>query len=74
VVTHLPMPEIQQRIGETGPQRIKLTARLTLPACDALVEIQRLHRRKTGRAIRLWKVLDTAVIIYARKQGIAVGD
>jgi hypothetical protein len=52
------------------PQRIKLTARLSLKAYDALAEIQRRHRRKTGSALPLWKILDAAVIAYAKKLGL----
>lgn len=63
----------KQNKSEAEPQRIKLTARLSFPAYDALTEIQRLHRRKTGRALPLWRVLDAAVIAYAQKQGIRVG-
>ncbi len=62
-------PENQQ----TSQKRIALTARLSLDAYDAITEIQRQYRRKTGRHKCLWEVLDAAVIAYAKKQGINVG-
>ena len=68
------MPDTKSNDSQAVSQRIKLTARLSLPAYDALVEIQRRHRRKTGSALPLWKVLDEAIIAYARKQGIGVGE
>ena len=55
-------------------RRVRLTARVTLDAYDAITEIQRRYRRKTGRALRLWEVLDAAVIAYAKRQGIEVGE
>ena len=54
--------------------RVKLTARVTLNAYDAITELQRRHRRKTGRALRLWKVLNAAIIAYAKRQGVKVGE
>ena len=68
------MVDTQRKRPETEPQRIKLTARLTLPAYDAITEIQRRYRRKTGRALSLWKVLDAAIIAYAKELGIRVGE
>ncbi len=64
------MPDEKREISESEPQRIKFTARLSLSAYDAIAEIQRRYRAKTGRALPLWKVLDTAIIAYAREQGI----
>ncbi len=69
------MPDIQNKIpdnGNSGPQHIRLTARLTLAAYDAISEIQRRHRTQTGRVSPLWKVLDAAIAIYAQEQGIEV--
>jgi hypothetical protein len=51
-----------------------LTAQVTLVAYDAISEIQRRHRHKTGKALRLWEILDAAIRTYAKKQGIAVGE
>ncbi len=59
---------------QAEPQRIKLTARLSLPAYDAIAEIQRRHRRQTGRALPLWQVLDAAITSYAKTQGLGVGE
>jgi len=70
-----PMPgKQQQKKPETKVSRIRLTARVTLAAYDAITEIQRRYRRKTGRALRLWEVLDAAIIAYGKRQGIEVGE
>ena len=69
-----PMPGKQrQKKPETKTSRVRLTARVTLAAYDAITEIQRRHRKKTGRALRLWEVLDAAGIAYGKRQGIEVG-
>jgi len=54
--------------------RVKLTARVTLDAYDAIIELQRRHRRRTGRALRLWEVLDAAIVAYAKRHGIEIGE
>ena len=59
-------PENQQ----TKLQRIALTARLSLNAYDAITEIQRQYRRKSGRHKCLWEILDAAIIAYAKEQGM----
>ena len=59
---------------EAEVPRVKLTARVTLDAYDAITEIQRRHRRKTGRALRLWEVLDAAIVAYAKRRGIKAGE
>ena len=64
----------RQKKSETEVPRVRLTARVTLAAYDAIAEMQRRHRRKTGRVLRLWEVLDAAIIAYARRQGIQVGE
>ena len=64
----------QQKKPETEVRRVRLTARVTLDAYDAITEIQRRYRRKTGRALRLWEVLDAAIVAYAKRQGIEVGE
>ncbi len=66
------MPDEKRAVPESEPQRIKFTARLSLSAYDAIAEIQRHHRRKTGRALPIWKILDAAILAYARGQGIKV--
>jgi len=64
----------QQKKPKTEGPRVRLTARVTLAAYDAITEIQRRHRRKTGRALRLWEVLNAAIIAYAKRQGIKAGE
>ena len=66
----------KQREKQPGAKvaRVRLTARVTLAAYDAITEIQRRHRRRTGRALRLWEVLDAAIIAYAQGRGIEVGE
>ncbi len=46
---------------KTNLNRIALTARLSLDAYDAITEIQRQYRRKTGRHKCLWEILDAAI-------------
>ena len=55
-------------------QRVALTARLSLGAYDAIAQIQRQHRIQTGRALPIWKIIDTAVKAYAKKQNHSVGE
>ena len=55
---------------EMEPQRIRLTARLSIPAYEVLTEMQRRHRRQTGRALPLWRIIDAAVMNYAQREGI----
>ena len=64
----------EQKKESTGPQRIRLTIHLTLAAYDALAEIQRNHRIKYGRALPIWKALDSAVRAYAEQQEDQVGE
>ena len=61
-------------IQQTKLQRIPLTARLCLNAYDAITEIQRQYRRRTGRHKCLWEVFDKAVIAYAKQQDIDIGE
>ncbi len=49
-------------------QRVALTARLSLDAYDAIIAVQRQHRIQTGRALPIWKIIDTAIIAYAQQQ------
>ncbi|MCK5430628.1 MAG: hypothetical protein KAI94_14210 [Anaerolineales bacterium] len=55
-------------------QRVALTARLSFQAYDAITELQRQYRRRTGRHLPLWKVLDAAIVAYARQKGIQVRE
>ena len=59
---------------ETNEQRVALTARLSLDAYDAIAQIQRKHRIQTGRSLPIWKIIDTAVKAYAKKQNHSVGE
>jgi hypothetical protein len=47
---------------------------VTLAAYDAITELQRRYRRKTGRALRLWEVLDAAIIAHAKEEGVEVEE
>ncbi len=67
------MPSTKEKKPEAKEQRVAFTARLTMAAYDAIFELQRKHRRKTGRHRPLWEFLDEAVRAYAKKQGIKVG-
>ena len=62
----------QQEEPESKVSRVKLTARVTLAAYDVITEIQRRHRRRTGRALRIREILDAAIIAYAKEEGIEV--
>ena len=64
----------RRKIAQSRAQRVRLTAQVTLAAYDAISEIQRRHRHKTGKALRLWEILDAAIRTYAKKHGIAVGE
>ena len=68
------MPDKQKRVPEMGQKRVALTARLSLEAYHAITDLQRQHRIKTGRSLPIWKVIDTAVRAYAKRQGIKVGE
>ncbi len=68
------MASTKEKEVEMAPQRIRLTAHLTIPAYDVLSEIQRRHRRETGRALPLWQIIDAAVINYAKREGIRTDE
>jgi hypothetical protein len=68
------MSKDEQNTQTQNVQRIALTARLSLKAYDAITEIQRLHRRRTGRRRCLWEILDAAIIAHAKQQGIKVDE
>ena len=71
---HVSMSDKRAENQKAKLQRIALTARLSLNAYDALTEVQRQHRRKTGRHKCLWEVLDAAIIVYAKQQGIDIEE
>ena len=52
--------------------RVRLSARITPIAYDAIIELQCRHRKKTDKALRLWEILDAAVITYAKANGIKI--
>jgi hypothetical protein len=64
------MLENQKIIYPGTIQRVKLTASVSLEAYDAITELQRQHRRKTGVALALWKIVDAAITAYARQNRI----
>ena len=68
------MSQKQKKKPETRPKRVALTARLSLEAYDAIVQLQRQYRAKTGKALPIWTVIDEAIKAYAEKQGIKVGE
>ena len=70
---HFNMSVKKSENQKTMQQRIALTARLSLDAYDAITEIQRQYRRRTGRHICLWEILDAAIIAYAKEQDIDIG-
>lgn len=61
------MPDIWKNTIEPKVQRVKLTASISLEAYDLISELQRSHRRETGRALSLWKIVDAAIRAYAKK-------
>ena len=71
---HFNMSVKNSENNKANLQRIALTARLSLDAYDAITEIQRQHRRKTGRHRCLWEILDAAIIAYAKQKGIDIGE
>lgn len=64
----------REKNAQNQVPRVRLTAQVTLAAYDAIAEIQRRHRRKTGKALRLWEILDASIRTYAKKKGVAVGE
>ena len=70
---HSLMPD-SKKTNEHDPagRRMALTVRLTLDAYDAIVQLQRIHRVEKGRALPMWKVIDLAVIEYAKAKGIKI--
>ena len=53
--------------------RVALTVRLSLQAYDVITELQREYRKKTGKYLPLWKLLDSAIVDYARQKGLKTG-
>src|SRR6266487_1841319 len=59
---------------KTEPQRIKVTAFISLEAYDAITTLQHRYRRETSKALPLWKIIDAAIIAYARQGTRNAGD
>lgn len=68
----MPTPKPTNKEPENRVQTVRLTISLSLIAYDAIIELQRLYRKETGRALPLWKILDAAVISYAKRQGLKI--
>ena len=66
----IPMSDLLNKEPEPKVARVRLTARVTLEAYELVAEMQRRHRRKTGKALPLWKVVDDAVRAYARRNPV----
>ena len=62
--------EVYPHDSLTQDSRVRLTARISSAAYDAIIECQRQHRKQTGKVLRLWKVIDSAVLTYAKTNGI----
>lgn len=50
----------------------KLTTNINLSTYDAIIEIQRQYRWKKGRELGTGKILDAAMLDYAKRTGITV--
>lgn len=72
--TTIHMSDKKRRGAGAGSRRVRLTVQLTLSAYYAIGEIQRRHRIEKGRAIPIWKVIDTAVRAYAKEKGIQLRE
>jgi hypothetical protein len=64
----------QPKNPKSERETTRFTARLTWAAYDALADLQRQQRRKSGKVKPLWKILDAAVRVYAKQQGIRIGE
>lgn len=73
VLSHA-MPKRNQPRIPSQVERVKITAVISVKAYETIQEIQRAYRRQTGRALPLWRVVDTAIRAYAKKQGLPSED
>jgi hypothetical protein len=64
----------QKNKRKSEARRLRLTAQVSLRAYDAILACQRRHRTHTGEALSKWKVIDRALIHYARRQRIEDTD
>lgn len=67
------MPDRKDTNTLSKSNRVALTVRLSIQAYDAITELQRKYRKKTGKYLPLWKLLDSAIVAYARQKGIITG-
>ena len=67
------MPDRKDTNTLSKSNRVALTVRLSLQAYDVITELQRKYRKKTGKYLPLWKLLDSALVDYARQKGIKTG-
>ena len=68
------MHEKQKNRIEAGPQRVRLTVHVSVSAYDVLSEAQRRHRREHGKALPLWRIINAAIIDYAKRERIKIGE
>jgi hypothetical protein len=67
------MPGDEQTRNAVQDKRMRVgTVYLSAGAFDAIAEIQRQYRRNQQKALPLWKVLEEAVYVYAKQQGISI--
>ncbi len=59
------MPNLYENRAQSSVDRVKLTVRVSVEAYQLVSELQQRHRRQTGKALPLWKVLDAAIRTYA---------
>ena len=62
----------QKHPPQPRESRVRINARVSPPAYDAIIEIQRRHRRQTGKVLHLWQILDAAILSYAKTNGIKI--
>ncbi len=63
-----------QKADGLEKNRIRLTIGLEVSNYDAIAEIQRLHRRRTGKAVSIGTVINQAVGAYAKSFDAKAGD
>jgi len=66
----MPEPIQNQPKAKAECQPIRLTVRLSPEAYDAIIDLQRIHRGKTGRALPTWKIIEAAILAYAKNNHI----
>ena len=66
------MSEKKQQNVPANRQHVRLTVQLSLTAYDAVNRLQQEHRVQRGKAIPKWRILDAAVMQYAKEKGIQI--